>query len=255
MTTRRIFANVAVIFLLSLMGCITAKKITSTLIIPDYDFSPPSSVASGSAGIKVGLIEPNYDGNFIYSNKSPFGQFRKSMGSDFEEILTSRGFTIKGPFEAYDLMTYSDKTECELGLDINIDLNIIETSGGWDHIPPQTNPYAMRRGNYSRYGGTLNLSGKITIAVIETFTRQKLLVKSIPVPQENIVVQAEADYNFNSIGVPLEDPGVHNPIAAALSNFYKSTMKRGYDMLSKEELAHVQTQVAEIREKAGFIKR
>ena len=145
MTTRRIFANVAVIFLLSLMGCITAKKITSTLIIPDYDFSPPSSVASGSAGIKVGLIEPNYDGNFIYSNKSPFGQFRKSMGSDFEEILTSRGFTIKGPFEAYDLMTYSDKTECELGLDINIDLNIIETSGGdvykRQHIPLSKTSY------------------------------------------------------------------------------------------------------------------
>ena len=37
-------------------------------------------------------------------------------------------------------------------------------------------------------------------------------------------------------------------------NLYKTTMKLGWDMLAREELVHVQTQVPEIREKAGFIK-
>ena len=32
-------------------------------------------------------------------------------------------------------------------------------------------------------------------------------------------------------------------------------MQLGWDLLSKEELEHVQKQVPEIREKAGFIKR
>jgi len=253
MKTKNIYSALTlIVFALLCLGCAGTKKATTLLVVPDFDFSPPSPVASGSAGIKMGLIEPIYSGNFLYSNKPPFTQFRKNMGNDFEEILTARGYILKGPYEAYDLMTYSDKTECELGLDIEIDLNIAQTSGGWTHIPPGA--YGIG-GNHSKYNGTLNLSGKITISIIETFTRQKLLVKSIPVPQEDFTVKAEAHYALGSSGVPIDDPGIHNPIANSLSNFYKTTMQRGWDMLAKEDLEHVRKQVPEIREKAGFIKR
>ncbi|MEW6196870.1 MAG: hypothetical protein AB1521_17110 [Bacteroidota bacterium] len=258
MRTRKNFASILTLLLLTLfcIGCGSSLKVATTpLMVPDFEFSPPSPQAPGSAGIKIGLIDPVYSGNFLFSNRAPFQQFRKSMGGDFEEILTSRGYILKGPYEAYDLMTYSDKNECELGLDIEIDLNIKETSGGWDHVPLTNYGYGITSGGYSKYNGTLNLSGKITISIIETFTRQKLIVKSVPVPQEDITVEAEAEYKYGSTGVPIDDPGVHNPIANSLSSFYKTTMQRGWDMLAKEELEHVRQQVPEIREKAGFIKR
>ena len=258
MKTSRTIRFIFVLFLLALffVGCGTSLKVATTpLIVPDFDFSPPSPVAPGSAEIKIALIDPIYSGNFLYSNKAPFTQFRKNMGSDFEEILTARGYILKGPYESYDLMTYSDKNECELGLEIEIDLNIVETSGGWNQVAPSYYYGAVISGNYAEYNSTLNLSGKITIAVIETFTHQKLLVKSVPVPQEDITVQAEAQYKYGSSGVPLGDPGVYNPIAKSLSSFYKTTMKRGWDMLAQEDLEHIQKQVPEIRENAGFIKR
>ena len=244
-----------IMFVLLLHGCAATKVSTTSLIVPDFDFSPPSPVAPGSAGIKIGMIDPVYSGNILYLNRPPFLQFRKNMGKDFEEILSARGYILKGPYEIYDLMTYSDKNECQLGLDIEIDLNILETSGGWTHVPLQNFGYGITVGNYSTYAGTLNLSGKITISIIETFTHQKLLTKSIPVPQEDITVKAEAQFKFGSTDVPLADPGVHNPIAMSLSSFYKTTMKRGWDLLAIEELDHVKNQVPEIREKAGFIKR
>jgi len=244
-----------IVFALLYFGCASSKVATTPLVVPDFHFSPPSPVASGSAGINIAMIAPAYSGNFIYARKSPFMQFRSSMEKDFEQILTARGYILKGPYESYDLMTYSDKNECELGLDIELSVDILQTSGGWNYVPPTSYGYGITSGNYSEYKGTLNLSGKITICVIETFTRQKLLVKSVPVPQEDINVQAEAQYKFGSTGIPLEDPGVHNPIANSLSIFYKSIMKLGWDLLSKEELQHVQKQVPEIREKAGFIKR
>lgn len=238
-----------------LLSCGGLNVATTSLVVPDFDFSPPSPAATGSAGIKIGLIDPVYSGSFNFSNKPLFMQFRKNMGNDFQEILTARGYILKGPYEAYDLMTYSDKTECQLGLDIEIDLNIVQTSGGWNHVPITNYGYGIKSGGYSEYEGTLNLSGKITISIIETFTRQKLLIKSVPVPQENIKVKAEAQFEYGSTGLPIDDPGVHNPLANSLSSFYKTTMKRGWDMLAKEELEHVQKQVPEIREKAGFIKR
>jgi len=33
------------------------------------------------------------------------------------------------------------------------------------------------------------------------------------------VVVSEAQYQYGSTGVPLDDPGVHNPIASSSSNF------------------------------------
>jgi hypothetical protein len=243
------------VFALLFLGCASTKVATTPLIVPDFTFSPPTPVAPGSAGIKIAMLDPVYSGNFIYSNRSPFKQFRENMGKDFEQELTAHGYILKGPYDVYDLMTYSDKSECMLGLEIEIDLNITQTSGGWNYVPLTSYGYGITSGNYSTYNATLNLSGKVNISIIETFTRQKLLVKSIPVPQEDIIVKAEANFAYGATGLPIEDPGVHNPIAISLSKFYKSTMKLGWDMLAKDELQHVQNQVPGIRENAGFIKR
>ena len=124
-----------IVFSLLFLGCAPARVATTPLLVPDFAFSPPSPVAPGSAGINIAMIEPTYSGNFIYARKSPFKQFRDNMGKDFEQILTARGYILKGPYETYDLMTYSDKNECELGLDIEINVEIIETSGGWTRLP------------------------------------------------------------------------------------------------------------------------
>ncbi len=251
---KKTFYFIATFVFVALLFCSCAmNKITTPLEVPDYDFSPPSTVEPGSAGIKIALFEPIYQGNFAYSEKSPFKQFRSSMGKDFEEILTARGYIVKGPYDGYDLMTYSDKTECELGLFADIEMYISETSGGWRYSPPGA--YGM--GDVSRYQGTLTLSGKITLYVSETFTKQKLLVKSLPIPQTEIVVKAEGKYQgFQQPNtIPLNNPGVHNPIANALKEFYQSTMKRVWDLLPKEDLIRIKNQVPQIRKEAGFIKQ
>lgn len=237
-------------FLLLFLGSATESKLTTPLIVPDFDFSPPDFVGPGSAGIKIALIDPDYSGTFKYASRPPFNQFRQSMGKDFEEILTGRGYILKGPFETYDLLTYSDKTECELGLEVVIDLSIQQTSGGWK----TGSSYGLGGSSY-KYEATLNLSGKISISIIETFTHQKLLVKSVPVPQEEINVLSVSKFITGETEIPFTDPGVYNPIALSLSNFYKTSMKRGYDILAPEDLAQVQKLVPKIREQAGFLKR
>lgn len=239
-------------FALLFWAC-AVNRITTPLTVPDFDFSPPSTVEPGSTGLKIALFEPVYLGNFAYSDKSPFKNFRSSMSKDFEEILTARGYVIKGPYEAYDLMTYSDKSECELGLFADIDMNITQTSGGWRYTPPGA--YGM--GDVSRYEGTLTINGKITLYISETFTKQKLIVKSLPIPQTDIEVEAEGKYKGyqQPNTIPLNNPGVHNPIANALKDFYQSTMKRVWDLLPKEDLIRVKNQIPQIRKEAGFLKQ
>lgn len=245
-------AATLIVLALLFLACATQERITTgtPLVIPDFDFSPPSSVAPGSAELKIALFEPIYPENFVYSNKSPFKQFRSSMGNDFEEILTARGYILKGPYEEYDLMTYSDKTECELGLSADIKLNIDQTSGGWTYRPIGSDGEQT----LSEYEGTLTLSGKITLYISETFTKQKLIVKSLPIPQIDLAVKAESKYLGIKKEIPLYDPGVHNTLANAMKEFYQSTMKRAWDLLPKEDLIRVKDQVPQIRKEAGFIK-
>lgn len=239
-----------------LSGCAAPKYVPPPkMIVPDYDYTPPVAATAGSANMKVALFKPMYAGTFTYSNKSPFKQFRNSMSKDFEEMLTARGYVIKGPFDAYDFMTYSDKQECELGLFVDIDLDLEQTSGGWRIV--QGTPkrgFAAATNGYQSYGGTLNLSGKISVYVAETFTRQKLLIKSVPLPQSEFNVTADKTYALGTTGIPLDNIGVHNPISNALLDFYRTTMQQAWNLIETSELAHVNAQVPEIRKGAGFIK-
>ena len=238
------------------VACSVAKYVPPPkMIISDYDYTPPSSGATGSANMKVALFKPTYAGAFTYSNKSPFKQFRNSMSKDLEEMLTARGYIIKGPFDAYDFMTYSDKQECALGLFVDIDLDLEQTSGGWQIIPATAKRgFVPATAGYQRYSGTLNLSGKISIYVAETFTKQKLLIKSVPLPQSDFQVSADKNYELGTTGIPLDNTGVHNPISSALVDFYKTTMQQAWNLIETSELSHVNAQVPEIRKGAGFIK-
>ncbi len=236
-------------FILLLIASATTKQL-SPLKVPTYDYTVENFASPGSTDIKIAFIEPEFDGNFLYSESSPFTQFRKSMSLDMEEILTSKGFIVKGPYEVYDMMTFSDKKECELGLEVKIDLNIAQTSGGWGKTVA-----GPRSDGSAEFAGTLNLSGKITISIIETLTRQKLIVKSVPVPQKDIVVKTEDTYPVNQTKIPISDPGIHNEIANSLLDFYSTTMQRAYELLTEDELSFVKKQVPEIRANAGFIKR
>ena len=238
----------------------TPKQATSKLIVPDYDFSPPTPAEPGSAKIKIAFFQPVYVNNpgysFAYSNTSPFKQFRNAMSTDFEELLSARGYVIKGPYDSYDNMTYSDKTQCELGLFVELALNISQTSGGW-----KTNVGVYTKGN-QQYKGTLNLNGKINIYVVETFTKQKLIIRSVNVPQNDFNVESEGKYEIDYVGgamgttrIPFDDPGIHNPIANALSDFYKTTMNQAWDLLEVSELKQIQPQVPIIRKEAGFLKQ
>ena len=257
MKTKRNFysAITLVVFALLFIASASQKKIVTTRIVPDFAFVPPSTAEIGSTGIKIAMFDPAFTGNFSYSNKSLFKTFRENMGKDLQSIITAKGNILKGTFEAYDFMTYSDKNDCELGLFVDIDMHLNETSGGWKQNAPYNTGFGMTEGN-AVYAGTINISGKINMYIVETFSRQKLLIKSLPIPQTDLSVSTEEMYPYATVGyIPVEDVGVYNPLSKGLSSFYKDAMKRAWDMLDKEELLHIKAQCPQIRKDGGFEKK
>lgn len=239
------------LFAIFFVSSSSQKKSTTPLMSPNFDYSPPTTVPSGSAGVKLALFQPVFSSNFLYSNQSPFKDFRRAMGNDLEELISARGYIIKGPYEIMDQMVYADKKECELGVFVEIDLKLHENSGGWRQYSGIT-----AYDTYAKYNASLNLSGKINIVVKETFTQQKLWIKSVPIPESVITAVGENKYPYGTVGIiPLDDPGVYNPLIRSLQDFYRSTLNQFYQYLVPEEMKMVQKQVPEIRKEAGFEKK
>ncbi len=63
-----------------------------------FDFSPPSRAQAGATGITIAIVKPTYVGQNPEYLAPPFNEMASSMGNDFEELLTAKGFTVRGPF-------------------------------------------------------------------------------------------------------------------------------------------------------------
>ena len=117
--------------ILLLSACGSTKSITSPTTVPTlvqrvpakFDFSPPSRAQTATTAITIAMVKPSYIGKNPEYFVSPFDEMAVRMASDFDELLTAKGFTIRGPFGSRDEMTYNDKVNSGFILEIGIELN------------------------------------------------------------------------------------------------------------------------------------
>lgn len=117
--------------ILLLSACGSTKSITSPTTVPTlvqrvpakFDFSPPSRAQTATTAITIAMVKPSYIGKNPEYFVNPFNEMAMLMASDFDELLTAKGFTIRGPFGSRDEMTYNDKVNTSFILEIGIELN------------------------------------------------------------------------------------------------------------------------------------
>ena len=85
-------------------GCFSTKNASTPTepaerkVLAKFDFSPPSRAGVGSTGLTIAMVKPSYvDKNAEYL-VSPFNEMAERMASDFDELLTAKGFTMRGPY-------------------------------------------------------------------------------------------------------------------------------------------------------------
>ena len=78
----------------------------------------PSTKAVGSADITFAIFDTNFE-----TPVPMFQGFAENMTKDFQEILTTSGYRIKGPFKRYDDMTYPDKAGSNLLLTTKVEFS------------------------------------------------------------------------------------------------------------------------------------
>lgn len=215
-----------------------------------YDFSPPD-IETPKEKITFLLINPTITQSIdrLYLKRNPFSTFTKNMGIDFEELMVAKGMLVKGPYESYESVVFSDKNEADLCFEPEIDLqftgNALKTKLGATNIYGQS----ITPASYY-YDGNMNLIGKLNLFIYEPHTKVKLWIKSVPLKSEEFYLKSK--YRYNGTNIPLTDPGIWTTINETLNAMYRTALLTSWRHLDMNELKLKVAEAKKIAEKAGY---
>ena len=143
-----------------------------------FEYAPIETAVPGSADVTFAVVDTQVNiGSFTGgTGNSLFNDFASSMTKDFIEILTARGFGVRGPFDTYDEMIFPDKKDSDLILtakfEINADVSrvplMIHSNGAYFYL----NPFAET---------VVSVKGRIDLVLSESLTNEKMWTKSVPI--------------------------------------------------------------------------
>lgn len=244
------------VFVGILTSCFPTSLITSPepveKVVIEYDYTPPE-VSTEKVDISLIMLNPEYANGFQYEGQEMFENFIDNMGNDFEEMLIAKGYSLRGPYDSYDEIVYSDKSETDLMLSVEIDFS--SEFGTKVTKRNRTNLNSQIIGYTYEYIGDLNIGGKINLTIKESLTQEKLWLKSIKLDAKKLDIHT-ARYRVNSdtegINAIVNDPQYVTTIYKALDDYYHKALKTAWNHLEPEELESLKTQVKELREKKGY---
>jgi hypothetical protein len=280
-----------------IVGCATlfgGSRIAIERRIANFDFTPLATVNAGSSNVVLVLMQPRFSQEFVlnrYNDIQILRDFSTAMAADFEQVITSRGYTYRGPYKDAGSVVYSDKRDADMFLEVEIDMNIDKTL-----VISTPQYYTVKRepvlSGY-RFTGNLVFKGKVNIYLTETTRSERLSVKSITLENKKVPIDhfsANQEFNFydvlglSALGVNIprhvlkhNQPGrallaemraptgpqsngaaasnsqilAYNGFVMALEDYYKHILATSYTHLDPAELQSLKLQVIEIRERSA----
>ena len=197
-----------------------------------FDYTPREATP-GSADVTFAVIGAQID--------TPVGLFRnfaRNMASDFGEILTARGFSVKGPFKEYDLMTYSDKEGSDLVLTAEVEFTSDLTQ--------------LNYTTFSRVKGPLTVSCHINLVAYESITNNRLWTKSAAITPLRVELISRKTYpnGANLHTLLVNENRFYTDLGGALKAQYTEIMNRIYGYLEPKEMTVVKQAAKKLRDRA-----
>ncbi len=223
------FSIVAAVYII-ITGCTPIEPEPPRAILT-FDYTPREAMP-GSADVTFAIIGAQID--------TPVGLFRnfaRNMANDFGEILTARGFSVKGPFKEYDLMIYSDKEGSDLVLTAEVEFTSDLTQLSYT--------------TFSRVEGPLTVSCHINLVAHESITNNRLWTKSVAITPVRVELVSRKTYpNGASLHTLLVNENqFYTALGRALEAQYTEIMNRIYGYLEPKEMAIVKQAAQKLRDR------
>lgn len=239
---------------LAVAGCVApAPANTGPRIAPGFDYTPAQQADPMSANITFAVVGAEFQ-----TPVPLFERFSSSMAGDFAEILTARGYTIRGPFRSYDEMTFPDKEGSNLVLsamvDFTYDIGQLEAVAVGSVLGVVDAVLGTGTSSDDRYrvAGTVSVEGRVTLTVAESVTNEKMWTKSVDIEPINVSVEGTHIYSvppqYDLAEVLKHENQFYTDLGRALEGQYVEIMERTYAYLDPREMALVDRQADGLRE-------
>lgn len=212
---------------ITIAGCLaTTVQPEPPRAIITFDYSPPETMP-GSANLTFAVVGAEIVGGSRETPIPLFKTFASNMTKDFGEILTARGFSVKGPFQGYDIMTYSDKEGADLVLTAEVEFSSDTTQ--------------LRFSSIGRVSGIIIVSCHVNLVAYESLTKNRLWTKSVAITPITVELISRNVYpNGVSLATLLVNENkFHNDLGRALEGQYNEVLNRIYGYIEPEGMATV----------------
>lgn len=208
--------------------------------VAQFDYSAPSEAAAHPSPVvlTVGKVEHRYFGKKGRLNTPQFVNFDSAIAEDLAEILTTKGFGLRGPFDSYDLIPYSDKKAMDFFLQ-----------------PAVTSVVVAPEDRATAFETPIKVTVKVILELKEVVTRELMWSKSLTFGELEIpfasVVQALTAQHGKITDIVFAPEAIENAMARELEKQYPVLMSTIFSLIDPEEMLILKQEAQELRSKKG----
>ncbi len=231
-------------------GCATVgptpEQQKAAQYVANFSYTPSAQETPDSAGVTftVGDLTYNYHPKSDYITWYTSAQLAKlteAVKQDLSKLLAAKGFSVRGPFESYDLIPFQDKKAIDLWLIPTLELSVTGKNTKHDYANFMLTSYLDT--------GDVEVTGVIILGLKEIVTRELLWSKSIPIKKFEFSFAAR--YPINSPSSAWYD-AVMNELAKGLEKQYPELLAAVLKNIDPEEMRIIKKQAQELRSKKGY---
>lgn len=239
------------VFVIGLLtGCTTKLQMDKQVGEAKFDFNKDLKkevqtrhvIAIVDSGIKVSKSSNHIKDN--YTDK-----LRKALSISVSEIISAKGFKLKGPYRTFDDITYRDKKMTYLAFVPNLDIEI-----------KADNIHRQKHKLFYHESGDIILSGELVISIDEPMTGQTFIKKRVDLSDLNIkepyIYERQTSYGDGSlIGKAVDSIGsdrilIDNTdlaVSKAINKFYQVAMSKIETYLDREEFLSYEEDILKLK--------
>ena len=217
-------------------------------IEPHFDYNP-STATAGETGITFAAVGSQFEIPFGQTAIPLFERFADNMADDFGEIITARGYTLRGPFQTFDDMTFIDKDNSNLILTAKVDFK--SDLSGTNVL--YHNPW-MGMSSYI-VSGNVSVLCRVSLIISESLTNEKMWTKSVNIRPITVDLTPMGGYpsrNITIADILKNDNQFYTELGKQLGRQYYEIMNRTYGYLDPREMTMISKQAAELRKRKTF---
>jgi hypothetical protein len=250
---RKYLMVLLVVFLSIISICSATAKSSpeeAAKYVANFNYTPNSQAVPGSAGVTFAIGKVSYQSGIRtpWFSDPQFANFDKAIKEDLSKLLIARGFSVRGPFDAYDLIPYPDKKAIDLYLVPTLEL--LFTSKGPKDLPKGIT-------------GNMAVTGKIILELREIVTGELMWSKRIPITKfefpykggiiwgAGVTVADVMNKEIDKSVVSLDSVSI-NDVAKGIEKQYLELMDTISKLIDPEEMRIIKKQAQELKSKKGY---